>query len=98
MIKVKLNKLNLLIYIYTGKLTTILYYLAVLIIIIPVSIVLVTDTTFSSSFSKIILGTAGAFIIIENKILRNIDKVYLDVYKIDFNEDIKSSMDRIFSE
>lgn len=58
------KKLNLLIYIYTGKLTTILYYLAVLIIIIPVSIVLVTDTPFNSYFSKIVIGTAGTFIII----------------------------------
>ena len=58
------KKLNLLIYIYTGKLTTILYYLAVLIIIIPVIIVFVTDTPFNSYFSKIVIGTAGIFIII----------------------------------
>lgn len=58
------KKLNLLIYIYTGKLTTILYYLAVLIIIIPVSIVLIRDTPFNESFSKILIGISGSFIII----------------------------------
>ncbi|MDV4152717.1 hypothetical protein R0131_17960 [Clostridium sp. AL.422] len=67
------KKLNLLIYSYTGKLTTILYYIAVLIIIIPVSIVLVRDITVSSTFSKIIIGTAGAFIII-GKLLVIINK------------------------
>ena len=60
----KSNKLNLKVYIYTGKLTTILYYMAVLIIIIPTSIVLVTDTTFNSSFSNIVIGIAGLLFII----------------------------------
>ena len=69
----KFNKLNLKIYIYTGKATTILYYLAVLIIIIPLSIVLVTDTAFNSSFSKIIIGLAG-FLFIIGKLLVIINK------------------------
>lgn len=37
-------------------------------------------------------------ILIENKIIRNIDSVYFDIYTIDYNDDIKSSMERIFSE
>lgn len=37
-------------------------------------------------------------ILIENKIKRNIDSVYFDIYTIDYNDDIKSSMERVFSE
>ena len=60
----KLSKLDLMIYIYSGKLTNIAYYMATLIIIIPICIVLVTDTTVDSSFSKILIGISGLFIII----------------------------------
>lgn len=65
--------MNLKIYIYTGKVTTILYYLAVLIIIIPLSIVFVTNTAFDSFFSKIIMGLAG-FLFIIGKLLVIINK------------------------
>lgn len=37
-------------------------------------------------------------ILIENKIIRNIDSVYFDIYTIDYNDDTKSSMERVFSE
>ncbi|MDU5108036.1 hypothetical protein [Clostridium sp.] len=58
------NKLNLLIFIYSGQLTKIAYYIAVLIILIPISIVLIRDTPFNESFSKIVIGISGSFIII----------------------------------
>ncbi|MDV4152031.1 hypothetical protein R0131_14475 [Clostridium sp. AL.422] len=36
-------------------------------------------------------------ILIENKITRNIDRIYLDVYIIDRNDNIKLSMEKLFS-
>ena len=37
-------------------------------------------------------------ILIENKILRNVDRVYLEVYTIDLNEYLKLSMEKLFRE
>ncbi len=69
----KLSKLDLMIYIYSGKLTNIAYYMATLIIIIPICIVLVTNTSVNPSFSKILIGISGLFIII-GKLLVVINK------------------------
>ena len=69
----KLSKLDLMIYIYSGKLTNIAYYMATLIIIIPICTVLVTDTPVNSFFSKILIGISGLFIII-GKLLVVINK------------------------
>ncbi len=62
--KFKGAKLNLLIHIYSGKLTKIAYYIAALTILIPITIVLIRDIPFNESFSKVVIGIAGSFIII----------------------------------
>lgn len=48
----------------TNKLSFILYVVAALLILIPISIVLVTEITFSSYFSKVTISTALACIIV----------------------------------
>ena len=67
------NKLNLSIFIYSGQLTKIAYYIAVFTILIPISIVLIRDIPFNESFSKIVIGISGSFIII-GKLLVIINK------------------------
>ncbi|WP_234123513.1 hypothetical protein [Clostridium hydrogenum] len=57
------NKLDLLLYLKTGNLNLILYVIALLIVLIPISIILVTDVPFSSSFSKTSISTALGFVI-----------------------------------
>lgn len=59
----KFNKLDFILYIKTGNLNWILYLMASLIILIPISIVFITDVHFSSSFSKISIGIALIFVI-----------------------------------
>lgn len=49
-----------------NKLIKILYLLASLVIIIPISIVIITDTAFSSSVSKMSITIAFIFLILGN--------------------------------
>lgn len=60
----KTNKLDLILYIKSGNLSWGLYLIASLIILIPVSIVLVTDVPFSSAFSKTSISVAIIFVMI----------------------------------
>lgn len=64
MTEIKINKLDLIIYIKTGKLSRVLYLIASLIILIPISIVLITDVPFSSAFTNISIGISYIFVII----------------------------------
>ncbi|MHC1685779.1 MAG: hypothetical protein AB6733_23095 [Clostridiaceae bacterium] len=49
-----------------NKLIQILYLLSALVILIPISIVIITDTPFSSSLSKMSITIAFVFLIIPN--------------------------------
>lgn len=60
----KFNKLDFILYIKNGNLNLVLYLIALLIVLIPISIVLFTDVPFSSSFSKISIGIELVFLII----------------------------------
>ncbi|GAA0783084.1 hypothetical protein [Hathewaya limosa] len=60
----KFNKLDFILYIKNDNLNRILYVIASLIILIPISIVLITDVPFSSFFSKIAIGIVLFFVII----------------------------------
>lgn len=62
--EIKINKLDLILYLKTSNLNCILYLIGILIIIIPIGIVFVTEITFSSFLSKILLCSSLAFIIV----------------------------------
>ena len=62
--KLKLRKMDLLIYMYSGRLTIISYCIAILIVIIPIFIVLFIDIPLSSFLSKIIMSSAFFFFIL----------------------------------
>lgn len=70
--KLKLRKMDLLIYMYSGRLTIISYCIAILIVIIPIFTVLFIDISLSSFLSKIIMSSAffffilGKFLVITN--------------------------------
>ncbi|AJA46997.1 hypothetical protein CPAST_c08970 [Clostridium pasteurianum DSM 525 = ATCC 6013] len=72
-----MNKLDLILYIKTGNISSLLYLMALLIILIPITIVFVTDVPFSSTFSKISINTAFAFVM-AGKILTLIKKKKTD--------------------
>lgn len=71
--EIKINKLDLIIYTKSGKLSRVLYLIASLIILIPISIVLITDVPFSSTFTNISIGVSYIFVII-GKILTILNK------------------------
>lgn len=60
----KFNKLDLTLFIKHGNLNLILYLIASLIVLIPATIVLITNVPFSSAFSKTSIGIALLLIII----------------------------------
>ncbi|GFP76453.1 hypothetical protein [Clostridium fungisolvens] len=60
----KFNKLDLILFIKCKNISWIFYLLALVIILIPAAIVVITDVPFSSTFSKISIGIAFVFIII----------------------------------
>jgi hypothetical protein len=61
--KIKINKLDFILYIKTGHLNLILYLIASLIILIPMAIVFVTNVPFSASFSKIFTSVSFVLVI-----------------------------------
>lgn len=69
----KINKLDLIIYIKSGKLTRALYLTAALMVLVPIFIVLITDVHFSSGSSNISTVAAYIFVII-GKILTILNK------------------------
>lgn len=75
--EIKINKLDLILYIKTGNISRLLYLVALLIILIPITIVFVTDVPFSSTFSKISVNAAFVFVIV-GKILTLIKKKKTD--------------------
>jgi fucose permease len=73
----KNNKLKLNLYLIADKLKLILYLIAVLLIITPIFIVLVTDKGFNQFYSKIFISMAFTFIII-GRILTALKKTLED--------------------
>ncbi|GKX66747.1 hypothetical protein [Inconstantimicrobium mannanitabidum] len=69
----KINKLDFMLYVKTGKLSLILYLIASLIILIPISIALIADIHFSSNFSRASIGVAFVFVLV-GKLLSLIKK------------------------
>lgn len=63
-----MKKLDLILYIKSGKLNFILYLMALLIVLIPICIVFVTNVPFSATFSKISISTS-LFLVITGKVL-----------------------------
>ena len=60
----KVKKSSFLGYIYNGRLTTVLYYIAALTFIIPTIILSVTNTPVNPYLSRSITGAAGLFFIL----------------------------------
>lgn len=69
----KVKKIDFELYVKSGKLSSALYLISSLIILIPISIALGTGFIFSSSFSKISIGIAIVFIMI-GKLLAILNK------------------------
>ncbi len=59
-----INKQDIKLYIKTGNLNRKFYQLALIIILIPIFIVLITDNPFDASFSNIIISISYVFVII----------------------------------
>ncbi|WP_050606768.1 hypothetical protein [Clostridium niameyense] len=60
----KLTKLDFILYIKNGNLNLILYALALLVIFIPISVVLITNSPFSANVSKIFITISAIFIMV----------------------------------
>ncbi|MBK1812174.1 hypothetical protein JHL18_16245 [Clostridium sp. YIM B02505] len=69
----KFNKLDLILFIKNKNLSGTLYLIALAIILIPASIVMITNNPFSSTFSKISIGIA-IFLVIIGKVLSMLKK------------------------
>lgn len=60
----KFNKTDFILYVYTGKLSRLLYILTSLIILIPICINLILNISFGSSFIKVSITIAYILILI----------------------------------
>jgi len=61
--EIKVNNLDFILWVKTGRLSRVFYLVALLIFLIPAAIAIVTDVPFSSASSKIFICTALGFII-----------------------------------
>jgi len=58
----KINKLDFMLFLKLSYLNLVLYLIAAIIIILPISIVMVTDITLSDTFSKVLISISFIFI------------------------------------